>query len=69
MDGILGYSAYREYPRSASASGARSPEMSWNQAARRLNVVPAPGAGNVDTLAQYVEIVASTARAVAQFHR
>ncbi len=46
-----------------------TPGMSWNQAARRLNVVPAPGAGNVDTLAQYVEIVASTARVVAQFHR
>jgi hypothetical protein len=46
-----------------------TPGMSWNQAAQRLNVVPAPGAGNVDTLVQYVEIVASTARAVAQFHR
>ncbi len=46
-----------------------TPGMPWNQAVRRLMVVPDPTAGNVDTLAQYVEIVASTARDVGQFHR
>lgn len=49
------------------SSGVR-PGMPWSQAAKLLNWVPAPGAGNTETMTYYAEQSYTTASAFAKAH-
>ncbi|WP_020375099.1 transglycosylase SLT domain-containing protein [Sulfobacillus thermosulfidooxidans] len=63
----LALAAYYGGPGTVLSSGVRS-GMAWTQAAPRLNWVPAPGAGNTETMSAYAEASYANAVAFAQIH-